>query len=61
MLNPDHLTWPEGERWEIIDGVRYMQAAPSTVYQEILMELSRQIANHLMNNPCRVYILHHSV
>lgn len=24
----DYLTWPEGERWEIIDGIAYMQSAP---------------------------------
>lgn len=36
----DYLTWPEDERWEIIDGVPYLQAALSTVHQEILMELS---------------------
>lgn len=24
----DYLTWPEGERYEIIDGIAYMQAAP---------------------------------
>ncbi|EHQ89802.1 Uma2 family endonuclease [Desulfosporosinus youngiae] len=51
----DYLTWPEGERWEIIDGVPHMQAAPSTVHQEILMEISRQIANHLKDRSCKVY------
>lgn len=51
----DYLTWPEGERWEIIDGVPYMQSAPSTAHQEILMEISRQIANHLMDKSCKVY------
>lgn len=51
----DYLTWPEGERWEIIDGVPYMQSAPSTVHQEILMELSRQIANHLRDKSCKIY------
>ncbi|WP_407307256.1 Uma2 family endonuclease [Desulfosporosinus sp. SB140] len=51
----DYLTWPEEERWEIIDGVPYMQAAPSTVHQEILMEISRQIANHLKDKSCKVY------
>lgn len=24
----DYLTWNEGERWEIIEGIPYMQAAP---------------------------------
>lgn len=51
----DYLTWPEGERWEIIDGVPYMRAVPSTVHQVILMELSRQIANHLRDKSCKVY------
>ncbi|MHB1407890.1 MAG: Uma2 family endonuclease [Desulfitobacteriaceae bacterium] len=51
----DYLTWPEDERWEIIDGVAYMQAAPTPTHQEILMELSRQIANYLTGKPCKVY------
>lgn len=51
----DYLTWPEGERVEIIDGVPYLQAAPSTIHQEILMEVSRQIANHLSGQSCKIY------
>jgi Uma2 family endonuclease len=35
----DYLSWPEGERWEILDGVPYMMAPPSRVHQEILTEL----------------------
>nr|WP_275261046.1 Uma2 family endonuclease [Nitrosococcus halophilus] len=39
----DYLTWPEEERWELIDGVAYgMAPAPSRNHQEILLELSRQ-------------------
>ncbi|MHB8124079.1 MAG: Uma2 family endonuclease [Desulfitobacteriaceae bacterium] len=51
----DYLIWPEDERWEIIDGIPYLKAAPAPVHQEILMELSRQIANYLENKPCKVY------
>lgn len=51
----DYLNWPEEERWEIIDGIAYMQAAPSRIHQEILMELSKQIANYLTGKPCKVY------
>jgi Uma2 family endonuclease len=51
----DYLTWGENERWEILDGVPYMQAAPSRIHQEILMELSRQISNYLSGKPCKVY------
>ncbi|SHI62735.1 Uma2 family endonuclease [Desulfofundulus thermosubterraneus] len=51
----DYASLPEEERCEIIDGVLYMQAAPSRIHQEILMELSRQIANYLAGKPCKVY------
>ena len=51
----DYLIWPEGERWEIIDGIAYMQAAPAPIHQEILMELSKQFAVYLSGKPCKVY------
>jgi len=51
----DYLTWPEGERWEIIDGIPYMQAAPSWQHQSISGELYRQISNYLVNKPCKVF------
>lgn len=51
----DYLTWDEQERWEILDGIPYMQAAPSRVHQEILVEILNQIANYLNGKPCKVY------
>ena len=51
----DYLTWGEDERWEIIDGVPYMQAAPSPIHQVIYGELHRQFANYLQGKPCKVY------
>lgn len=51
----DYLTWPEGERWEIFDGVPYMQAAPTWQHQSISRELLRQFSNHLLNKPCQVF------
>ncbi|MCL6588721.1 MAG: Uma2 family endonuclease [Firmicutes bacterium] len=51
----DYLTWPEEERWEIIDGVPHMMAPPSRIHQEILGELFTQIHNYLKGKPCRVY------
>lgn len=51
----DYLTYPDDERWEIIDGVPYVQAAPAPVHQEVLTELVRQIANYLSGKPCKVY------
>jgi len=51
----DYLRWPENERWEIIDGVPYMQAAPSPTHQLISNELCRQFSNFLQGKPCKVY------
>ncbi len=53
----DYITWPDEERWELIDGVAYcMSPAPSPRHQEELVELARQFANHLRGKPCRVYV-----
>lgn len=51
----DYLTWNEDERWEILDGVPYMQAAPSRIHQEISLSLLMQFANYLQNKSCKVY------
>ena len=51
----DYLTWPENERWEIIDGVPYMQSALKWQHQSISGELHRQISNYLVDKPCRVF------
>ena len=51
----DYLTYPDDERWEIIDGVPYSQAAPAPIHQEVLTELVRQIANYLTDKSCKVY------
>lgn len=50
----DYLTWPDGERWELIDGEIYdMSPAPSDEHQRISWELSRQIANFLSDGKCQ--------
>lgn len=51
----DYLTWPEGERWEIIDGVPSMQAAPTWQHQAISVELASQFNTQLKGKPCRVF------
>ena len=50
----DYLTYPDDERWEIIGGVPYMQSAPTPIHQEILMELSKQIAVYLTGKTCKI-------
>lgn len=53
----DYLTWPDDERWELIDGVAYdMTPAPSRVHQKLLGNLFSQIYNYLKNKKCEVYL-----
>lgn len=51
----DFLTWPEGERWEIIEGVPYLQAAPTWQHQAISVQLTSQFNAYLKGKPCRVF------
>jgi Uma2 family endonuclease len=51
----DYLTWPEEERWEIIDGVPYMQASPTWQHQALSRELLTQFSNYLKDKPCQVF------
>lgn len=53
----DYCRWPEGERWELIDGQAFaMSPAPSRIHQEFVVELAAQIHPKLANSPCRVYV-----
>lgn len=51
----DYLSWPEDERWEIIDGNAYLMAPPSRIHQEILGAIFNQFYNYLNNKFCKVY------
>lgn len=52
----DYAKWPEGERWELINGELYVMAAPSRLHQEIVLELASQLLQHLRGSFCRPYI-----
>ena len=53
----DYLTWPDDERWELIDGVAYnMCAAPNRYHQGILTEVFKQAAVFLEGKPCKIYV-----
>ena len=52
----DYRTWPDDERWELIDGVAYdMSPAPSTGHQAISTELVSAIRSFLGKGGCRVF------
>jgi len=51
----DVLNWDEKDRIELINGEAVMMAPPARVHQEILTELTRQLANYLEGKRCKVY------
>lgn len=53
----DYLLWPEGERWELIDGAAWaMSPAPTISHQTLVGQLFRQIDEALDGSPCRALI-----
>jgi len=52
----DYLSWPDGERWEIIEGVPYdMSPAPSPVHQRTSVRLTVKIGHFLEDKPCQLF------
>lgn len=53
----DYLDWPEGERWELIEGAPYdMTPAPSRQHQRLLSRLAVPIGSHFEDGPCEFYV-----
>ncbi len=52
----DYLTWSDGERWELIDGIPYnMSPAPKRMHQKAETLLIRKIGNFLEGKTCELY------
>ena len=53
----DYLKWPDGERWELIDGEAFaMSPAPTISHQTLAGQLFRQIDEALDGAACRALI-----
>ncbi len=53
----DYLSWPDEERWEIIDGAAYnMSPAPGVKHQNVVGIFYRIIGNKLSGKPCKPFI-----
>ena len=52
----EYCSWPEDERWELIDGVAYdMCAAPTSNHQRISVRISTNISNWLKGKECEIF------
>ncbi|MBT3273749.1 MAG: Uma2 family endonuclease [Spirochaetales bacterium] len=52
----DYKTWPEDERWELIDGVAWnMSPAPTRKHQGIITNIIRELSNYLKDKNCNIY------
>jgi len=52
----DYMQMPDdGNRWEIVHGVPYMMAAPSTKHQRASSKLSRRLGTFLEGRRCEVF------
>jgi len=52
----DYLTWPDDERWEIIDGIAYaMSPAPGSKHQHIQAGFIAQLYMQLKGRSCQVF------
>ena len=53
----DYRSWPDDQRWELIDGVAYaMSPAPSIKHQDVVLRLSSRIEQQLRGKPCRPFV-----
>lgn len=49
----DYLTWPDDERWELIDGQAYnMTPAPSFTHQKVVFNFASHLKDSLKDKPC---------
>lgn len=51
----EYLSWPDEPRYEIINGIPYMQAAPSRQHQRIVTQLTGELYTFLKEEICEVY------
>ena len=52
----EYARWDTDDRYELIDGIPYMMASPSSVHQHVVGEVLVQLANALRGKPCRPFV-----
>jgi len=51
-----YMSWPENERWDLIDGAARAMAPPNWAHQSVVSELGAQLRNALLGKPCQARI-----
>lgn len=57
----DISSWPDDERWELIDGQAYAMEIPNRWHSLVLTNLARILGNHFHGDPCEVHIANFGV
>ncbi len=53
----DYCTWPEDQRWELIDGVPYdMSPAPGALHQTLVIKFGRFLDEFFEGKTCNVFV-----
>ena len=54
----DYMRWPDGERWQLLDGFAYAMAPPSLPHQDVVSELGAQLRLRLQlrGKPCKALV-----
>lgn len=52
----DYMHWPDGERWQLLDGFAYAIAPPSLPHQDVVSELRAQLRLQLRGKPCKALV-----
>ncbi|CAB3396167.1 Endonuclease, Uma2 family (Restriction endonuclease fold) [Kyrpidia spormannii] len=52
----DYVNWEGDERWEVIDGVAYLQASPSAIHQRVVLRLGAEFDRYLRGKSCAAYV-----
>lgn len=51
----DYLSWPEEERWELIEGEAFMMSTPLVRHQRLCARLFRILDAHFRDRPCEAF------
>ncbi|TCT23834.1 Uma2 family endonuclease [Thiobaca trueperi] len=53
----DYCTWPDDQRYELIEGIPYAMApAPVIAHQQVVLRIAAQAQNALKGKPCQPFV-----